>query len=92
MDERRNQPSHGQSGPGQSSPGEVSDDRLEQERPDGGTDRGGPAPGSPEAVDLGCSCSVLLNQGSERTGGPDATLVNPLCPVHRPGSDVDYQQ
>ena len=38
-------------------------------------------PGSPEALDRGCVCSVLLNRLS---GGAEQGFVNPLCPLHAP--------
>lgn len=39
-------------------------------------------PGSPEALDGGCLCSVLLNRLAGENAGQG--FVNPLCPVHRP--------
>ena len=44
---------------------------------------GAPAPGSPEAVDAGCTCPMLAN-ASYRVGAEPTPLVDPACPVHRP--------
>ena len=37
-------------------------------------------PGSPEALDGGCLCSVLLNRMPTDRSGND--FVDPLCPLH----------
>jgi hypothetical protein len=82
MAESQNQPSADQPNSEQSTAEQPS---LGQPSADTGR-RDVPPPGGPEAVRAGCLCSVLLNQASMRIGGADATFVNPLCPVHGPGS------
>ncbi len=42
-----------------------------------------PAPGSPEAVDAGCTCPMLAN-ASYRVGAEPTPLIDPTCPAHRP--------
>ena len=45
-----------------------------------------PAPGSPEAVQQGCSCPISDNargMGAWGTSGPDAVYwINATCPLH----------
>lgn len=40
------------------------------------------APGGPEALARGCSCSALANAGY-RSGAESNPLVDPECPTHR---------
>lgn len=40
-----------------------------------------PAPGSPQALELGCACPTLAN-ASFRVGAHPEPLIDPTCPVH----------
>ena len=44
-----------------------------------------PNPGSPEAVDLGCTCPIIDNHyGKGAQGVPHLFWYTPGCPIHHP--------
>ncbi|MEJ2866502.1 hypothetical protein WCD74_01910 [Actinomycetospora sp. OC33-EN08] len=57
------------------------------------------SPGSPEALQQGCDCSVLLQPADPAAGtadsadSADSAFVNPLCPLHgaQPGDRGEHR-
>lgn len=51
-----------------------------------------PRPGTPEAIELGCTCRVIGHDAKLEESAPSGMLVatDPSCPVH--GGDVQLEE